>query len=313
MTYEELKRVFFSDPAKSFYSYTAKQSLVTDEHLIHLVKIPVVDRVQSLYMMKPYPFAPKLNYGVQIGCDLWFVGLLVNNETLYTANNLDLLDLEDVPYLRTISCCYKMASRELQSCAAKMVEAEPLPALNKKQIKEAENTAMYDFLFDIIPVLDLSALPANFNDSEITLSYLSNRPHWTETMADRWLKENKEECLLQVAIHKQVEKFIQEWKADGKAKAHIYKSMKEAADKCDGFLIVDCSARGEPVHSFRVQSVVFGNQYGSDYDMIPYLEKITENSHLSRRAQGYLFKEDIAMIRDRTGNKVIWRRDRTQK
>lgn len=228
MTYEELKRVFFSDPAKSFYSYTAKQSLVTDEHLIHLVKIPVVDRVQSLYMMKPYPFAPKLNYGVQIGCDLWFVGLLVNNETLYTANNLDLLDLEDVPYLRTISCCYKMASRELQSCAAKMVEAEPLPALNKKQIKEAENTAMYDFLFDIIPVPDLSALPANFNDSEITLSYLSNRPHWTETMADRWLKENKEECLLQVAIHKQVEKFIQEWKADGKAKAHRQLEYKSA-------------------------------------------------------------------------------------
>lgn len=176
---------------------------------------------------------------------------------------------------------------------------------NKAWLKNTND----DVLFDIIPFPDLSALTANFNDSEITLSYLSNRPHWAEMMAERWLKENKEECLSRIAVHKQVEKLVQCWKADSKSKAYIYKSMKEAADKCDGFLIVDCSARGEPVRSFRVQSVVFGNQYGSDYDMIPYLEKITENSHLSRRAQGYIFKEDIAVIRDRTGNKVIWRKN----
>lgn len=308
MTYEELKRVFFSDPTKNFYSYTAKQNLVTDEHPIHLIKVPVVDKVQSLYMMKPYPFAPKLDYGSQIGCDLWYVGLLVNNETIYVANNFDLLGLEDVPYLRTVSCCYKMASRELQSCAAKMVEAETLPALDEEQMKEAEDTAMYDFLFGIIPFPDLSALPANYNDSEITLSYLSNRPHWAEMMAERWLQENKEECLSRIAVHKQVEKLVQDWKNDSKSKAHIYKSMKDAADKCDGFLIVDCSVNGEAAHSFRVQSVVFGNQYGDGYDMIPYLEKIADNSHISRRPQGYILKENIVAIRDRTGNKVIWRK-----
>lgn len=305
MTYEELKQKFISVPQKCSFSY------IVNNQSIHLVKFPATHKVEYLYMAKPSPAKEEHLPCMRIGSELWFVGLIVKHDFLVLHDHLILLGLSDKPEVKKLEDCYGEAAKMLRDSALKMVEGKALPLLDAIQEQKAQNLAVFSLLHDETPKPDLSGLVMSCSDSELLVAYLSDMMNWIENRAKRWLDGHEHECLVNIAISNRAAEFLHQWASEPNSDAHVYKSMMDATKMRSGYVMVKYSDGIKGENSCIVRAVVFQNQYGDDYEVIPIAgNKYGKSSFV--RAKGFIQRKCINMILDGSGEKILWKKDEKQ-
>lgn len=294
MTYEELKNEFLSVPQKGSFSYKA------NSQTIHLVKFPVTDKVEYLYMAKPSLNREERLSCMRIGSELWFVGMIVKHDTFIVHDHLSLLRLSNKPETEKLETCQIESTEALKKCALELVDGKELPAFDDVLEKKAENFAMFSLLHDEAPDPDLSGLVLSCNSSELLVAYLSDMTEWVKETAKNWLAGHEQECLTNIAIAKRAVNLLFQWGNDPNSVAHRYKGMRDATKMVGGRVMVKYSDDNNGDATCYVNPVVFLNQYGDDYGIIPVTSSFA-------RAKGHIRRDSIYMILDGSGEKILWK------
>lgn len=304
MKFEKFMEHFVVDQNKMQFTY--RQEYRT----IHFVKLPVSCKVELLYMMITSVVGGS-HYGIDIGKNLDFAGIIVDHSHLYS-NVLNTgnrpLYFEDAPSITAVDACFDRVYKETTSAAMRLMEGKTRPVLNRQQIQEAKNNAYHAILRSEELQPRFQGLNKSYNMNDAVIDCYTETERWAERIAQRWLTENKATGLEDMAVYEESVRKYQACLEDPEDDIHLFMAMNQAvAAQKRGMVEVDIRQNDGTEKTLWANAAAFANEYNHGYDIIPAIIPLNIAPPPNRqRNMGGISKKTIVTIKDSRNGEVLW-------
>lgn len=303
MTFHDFMQEFVANKEKSSFSF--KQKYQT----IHFIKQPVTCKVEILYMMVNED--SKSAYGISIGADMHFAGIIVDHKTLYsnTLNkNLHPLYFEEMEDVPALDVCFERVFAETDAAVSKLLRSMERPKLSALQEQEAKNMAYYSILHEEALIPAIKGLNKSYNMDDAVIDCYTGTENWAEKIAEKWVASHKESSLEELAIREEAEQLRQECLDNPEDDIHLYLSMLHAVKpQLNSMVEVDIRQADGAEKTVWVKTVAFLNEYNKSYDILPAMWPATIAPPPNRRRNiGGIPKKSITAIRSTKTGELLW-------
>lgn len=310
MKFSEFMQDFVTNKDKSCFSFKQRH------RTFHFVKQPVTCKVEILYMMVNEDI--RSTYGVSLGANMHFAGIIVDHKTLYsnTLNkNLHPLYFEEMEDVPALDVCFERVFSETDAAVSKLLRSMERPKLSALQEQKAKNMAYYSILHEDVLMPAINGLNKSYNMNDAVIDCYTGTENWAERIAEKWLANNKESTLEEVAIREEAERLRQECLDNPEDDIHLYLSMLHAVKpQLNSMVEVDIRQVDGAEKTVWVKAVAFLNEYGKSYDILPAMWPATIAPPPNRRRNiSGISKKSIATIRSTKTGELLWNKKAWEK
>lgn len=303
MKFSEFMQDFVTNKDKSCFSFKQRH------RTFHFVKQPVTCKVEILYMMVNEDGTSR--YGINMGADMHFAGIIVDHKTLYsnTLNkNLHPLYFEEMEDVPALDVCFERVFAETDAAVSKLLRSMERPKLSALQEQKAKNMAYYSILHEDVLMPAINGLNKNYNMDDAVIDCYTGTENWAEKIAEKWMASHKEATLEEVAIREEAERLRQECLDNPEDDIHLYLSMLHAVNPQQNSMVeVDIRQVDGAEKTVWVKAVAFLNEYGKSYDILPAMWPATIAPPPNRRRNiGGISKKSITAIRSTKTGVLLW-------
>lgn len=303
MKFSEFMQDFVTNKDKSCFSFKQRH------RTFHFVKQPVTCKVEILYMMVNEDI--RSTYGVSLGANMHFAGIIVEHKALYsnTLNkNLHPLYFEEMEDVPALAICFERVFSETDAAVNTLLRSMERPKLSALQEQEAKDMAYYSILHKEILMPAIKGLNTSYNMNDAVIDCYTGTENWAERIAEKWLANNKESTLEEVAIREEAERLRQECLDNPEDDIHLYLSMLHAVNPQQNSMVeVDIRQVDGAEKTVWVKATAFLNEYDRSYDILPAMWPATialpPNRH---RNIGGISKKSITAIRSTKTGELLW-------
>lgn len=303
MKFSEFMQDFVTNKDKSCFSFKQRH------RTFHFVKQPVTCKVEILYMMVNEDI--RSTYGVSLGANMHFAGIIVEHKALYsnTLNkNLHPLYFEEMEDVPALAICFERVFAETDAAVNTLLRSMERPKLSALQEQEAKDMAYYSILHEEILMPAIKGLNTSYNMNDAVIDCYTGTENWAERIAEKWLANNKESTLEEVAIREEAERLRQECLDNPEDDIHLYLSMLHAVNSQQNSMVeVDIRQVDGAEKTVWVKATAFLNEYDRSYDILPAMWPATialpPNRH---RNIGGISKKSITAIRSTKTGVLLW-------
>lgn len=303
MKFSEFMQDFVTNKDKSCFSFKQRH------RTFHFVKQPITCKVEILYMMVNEDGTSR--YGINMGADMHFAGIIVDHKTLYsnTLNkNLHPLYFEEMEDVPALDVCFERVFAETDAAVSKLLRSMERPKLSALQKQKAKNMAYYSVLHEDVLMPAINGLNKSYNMDDAVIDCYTGTENWAEKIAEKWMASHKESTLEEVAIREEAERLRQECLDNPEDDIHLYLSMLHAVKpQLNSMVEVDIRQVDGAEKTVWVKAVAFLNEYGKSYDILPAMWPATIAPPPNRRRNiGGISKKSITAIRSTKTGKLLW-------
>lgn len=303
MKFSEFMQDFVTNKDKSCFSFKQRH------RTFHFVKQPITCKVEILYMMVNEDGTSR--YGINMGADMHFAGIIVDHKTLYsnTLNkNLHPLYFEEMEDVPALDVCFERVFAETDAAVSKLLRSMERPKLSALQKQKAKNMAYYSILHEDVLMPAINGLNKSYNMDDAVIDCYTGTENWAEKIAEKWMASHKESSLEELAMREEAERLRQECLDNPEDDIHLYLSMLHAVKpQLNSMVEVDIRQVDGAEKTVWVKAVAFLNEYGKSYDILPAMWPATiappPNRH---RNIGGISKKSITAIRSAKTGVLLW-------
>lgn len=303
MKFSEFMQDFVTNKDKSCFSFKQRH------RTFHFVKQPITCKVEILYMMVNEDGTSR--YGINMGADIHFAGIIVDHKTLYsnTLNkNLHPLYFEEMEDVPALDVCFERVFAETDAVVSKLLRSMERPKLSALQKQKAKNMAYYSILHEDVLMPAINGLNKSYNMDDAVIDCYTGTENWAEKIAEKWMASHKESSLEELAMREEAERLRQECLDNPEDDIHLYLSMLHAVKpQLNSMVEVDIRQVDGAEKTVWVKAVAFLNEYGKSYDILPAMWPATIAPPPNRRRNiGGISKKSITAIRSTKTGKLLW-------
>lgn len=303
MKFSEFMQDFVTNKDKSCFSFKQRH------RTFHFVKQPITCKVEILYMMVNEDGTSR--YGINMGADMHFAGIIVDHKTLYsnTLNkNLHPLYFEEMEDVPALDVCFERVFAETDAAVSKLLRSMERPKLSALQEQKAKNMAYYSILHEDVLMPAISGLNKSYNMDDAVIDCYTGTENWAEKIAEKWMASHKESSLEELTIREEAERLRQECLDNPEDDIHLYLSMLHAVKpQLNSMVEVDIRQVDGAEKTVWVKAVAFLNEYGKSYDILPAMWPATIAPPPNRRRNiGGISKKSITTIRSTKTGELLW-------
>lgn len=313
MTYEQLCKEFLFDQEKTVFQYKNKN------YMIRLVKIPVNEHVEALYMS--HEFAGREGkYYFSADTDMEFAGYIVDHTEFklpsfsfghYAAETID---KEERGILSQIA-------EDITRCAVEMVKGAPLPELTDIARNKAEREGHRLFFYEVSETTLPEFISKEHITDDILIDALAGVPGWKEEATKKLMEETaeysysnitrKERFLNSLAVIKEASVVAKACEDDKDGVLYHRREMKRAIGDAKT-VIIDFVSKENTMETTKVAATAFTslNEGRPDsisiYNISPEKERERVRALLWEKYSSDLPIERINAIR--YGKKTLWQK-----
>lgn len=312
MKFSEFMQDFVTNKDKTCFSFKRKYQT------IHFIKQPVTCKVEILYMMVNEDGTSR--YGIDMGADMHFAGIIVDHKTLYsnTLNkNLHPLYFEEMEDVPALDVCFERVFAETDAAVNKLLCSMERPKLSALQEQKAKNLAYYSILHEEVLMPAIKGLNMSYNMNDAVIDCYSGTENWAKKIAEKWVTDHMKSSLEDMAIREEAERLRQECLDNPEDDIHLYLSMLHAVKPQLRSMVeveLDKQQTNGAPKTVWVKAVAFLNEYNRSYDILPAMWSATIAPPPNRRRNiGGISKKSITTIRSTKTGELLWNKKAWEK